>query len=192
MHTTMPTPHQTETMIQGPMTRARARQLNHQVNAFLSLHTNVSKNGILLNSCDDLIVLRNHREEPHELKYRSGTIKRKPSPVHEFDSDSALLTASTSNGHNFWSRRFLGAREYSLESSWNLLSDGSGLTPKFHPSRSETAKQVTSLFLSESKWALGLVIRVLFGFLVFWPTLHLPCPLNRQPHPLLGFGFCLD
>lgn len=101
MHTPMPTPHQTETMIQGPMTRARARQLNHQVNAFLSLHTNVSKNGILLNSCDDLIVLRNHREEPHELKYRSGTIKRKPSPVHEFDSDSALLTASTSNGHNF-------------------------------------------------------------------------------------------
>ena len=97
----MPTPYQTETMIQGPMTRARARQLNHQVNAFLSLQTNVSKNGILLNSCDDLIVLRNHGEEPHELKYRSGTVKRKPSLVHEFDSDSALLTAPTSNGRNF-------------------------------------------------------------------------------------------
>ena len=95
MHTTMPTPHQTETMIQGPMTRARARQLNHQVNAFLSLHTNVSKNGILLNSCDDLIVLRNHGEEQRELKCRSGTVKRNPSHVREFDSDSAFVTAST-------------------------------------------------------------------------------------------------
>ena len=37
-------------IIQGLITRARARQLDHQVNSFLAVH--VSLAGLLLNSCD--------------------------------------------------------------------------------------------------------------------------------------------
>jgi len=57
---------------QGPITRARARQLNYQVNAFLGLHTNIQKDGILLNACNDIILLRN------EEINTSGRATRKP------------------------------------------------------------------------------------------------------------------
>jgi hypothetical protein len=61
------------------------------VNLFLGLPTNVYKNGLLFNYCDDFIVLRNQGEEPHKPKYISGG---------EFNSDSALLTAANDEGHN--------------------------------------------------------------------------------------------
>ena len=51
-------------VIQGPLTRARARELNYQVNSFLAVHTNVSKDWMLLTYCDDFIILRNLREDP--------------------------------------------------------------------------------------------------------------------------------
>jgi hypothetical protein len=86
-----PTTQHAEQVIEGPITRARARQLNHQVNLFLGLPTNVYKNGLLFNYCDDFIVLRNQGEEPHKPKYISGG---------EFNSDSALLTAANDKGHN--------------------------------------------------------------------------------------------
>ena len=38
---------------QGPMTRARARQINYQVKSFLAVHTNSSQNWMLLNHGDD-------------------------------------------------------------------------------------------------------------------------------------------
>ena len=44
---------------QGPMTRARARQLNYQVKSFLAVHTNSSQNWMLLNHGDDCLILRN-------------------------------------------------------------------------------------------------------------------------------------
>jgi hypothetical protein len=50
---------------QGPMTRARARQLNYQVKSFLAVHTNPSQNWMLLNYGDECIILRNigHEEK---------------------------------------------------------------------------------------------------------------------------------
>ena len=49
---------------QGPLTRARARQLNYQVKSFLAVQTSYSMNGILLNPCDDFLMLRNLGLEP--------------------------------------------------------------------------------------------------------------------------------
>jgi hypothetical protein len=51
--TTMPSAQQ------GPMTRARARQLNYQVKSFLAVHTNPSQNWMLLNYGDECIIHRN-------------------------------------------------------------------------------------------------------------------------------------
>ena len=50
-------------MQQGPMTRARARELNYQVNSFLAIHKPSSQNWMLLNDCDDFIIIRNDGEE---------------------------------------------------------------------------------------------------------------------------------
>lgn len=66
-----PTTQHAEQVIEGSITRAWAHQLNHQVNLFLRLLTNVYKNKLLFNYCDDFIVLRNQREEPHKPKYIS-------------------------------------------------------------------------------------------------------------------------
>ena len=57
MDTTVPT-HTThpQQVSQGPLTRARARQLNYQVNSFLGLY--ITENRPLPNA-SDLIVLRN-------------------------------------------------------------------------------------------------------------------------------------
>src|SRR6185312_6727349 len=41
---------------QGPITRARARELNYQVNSFLAVHKPSSMNGVLLNSCDAFLI----------------------------------------------------------------------------------------------------------------------------------------
>jgi hypothetical protein len=49
----------TPTAQQGPMTRARARQLNYQVKSFLVVDTNSSQNWMLLNHGDDCLILRN-------------------------------------------------------------------------------------------------------------------------------------
>ena len=49
---------------QGPLTRARARQLKYQVKSFLAVQTSSSMNGVLLNSCDDFLMLRNLGLEP--------------------------------------------------------------------------------------------------------------------------------
>ena len=42
---------------QGPMIRARARELNYQINSFLAVHKPSSMNGVLLNSCDAFLIL---------------------------------------------------------------------------------------------------------------------------------------
>ena len=43
---------------QGPMTRAKARELNYQVKSFLAVQTISSLDGVLLNHCDDFLMLR--------------------------------------------------------------------------------------------------------------------------------------
>ena len=42
----------------GPMTRARARQLNYQVKSFLTVYSSSSQNGVLLNPCGDFVMIR--------------------------------------------------------------------------------------------------------------------------------------
>jgi hypothetical protein len=48
---------------QGPITRARARKLNYQVNSFLAIEANSSLNEVL-KPCDDFIMLRCLGGEP--------------------------------------------------------------------------------------------------------------------------------
>ena len=48
---------------QGPMTRARARKLNYQVNSFFAIEANSSLNEVL-KPCDDFIMLRCLGGEP--------------------------------------------------------------------------------------------------------------------------------
>ena len=43
---------------QGPMTRAKARELNYKVKSFLAVQTISSPDGVLLNPCDDFLMLR--------------------------------------------------------------------------------------------------------------------------------------
>jgi hypothetical protein len=56
---------------QGPMTRARAQELNYQVNSFLAVHKPSSMNGVLLNSYDAFHILRNlgHKPDWRESKH---------------------------------------------------------------------------------------------------------------------------
>ena len=68
--TIMPT-HQSVTAaeIQGPITRARARQLNYQVNSFLGIHTHILKDGMLFNPSIYVLLFRNQGPETCKLKY---------------------------------------------------------------------------------------------------------------------------
>ena len=49
---------------QRPITRARAQQLNYQVKSFLAVQTNYPPNEVLLNPCDDFLMIRNLKYEP--------------------------------------------------------------------------------------------------------------------------------
>ena len=66
MNTPLPT---TLDDVQGPITRARARQLIYQVNSFLGLSV-LFENSMMLPNGDDLLVLRNLgiRPVPQELR----------------------------------------------------------------------------------------------------------------------------
>ena len=48
---------------QRPITRART-QLNYQVKSFFAVQTNYPPNGVLLNPCDDFLMIRNLKYEP--------------------------------------------------------------------------------------------------------------------------------
>jgi len=81
--------------MQGPMTRARMRQLNLEVSSFLSNHFHTFENRLLPN---DVIFLRNIGESHEELGGRNGgkdDQQGRPTqaggPVqHEFESGSAF------------------------------------------------------------------------------------------------------
>jgi hypothetical protein len=59
-------------VIQGPITRACARQLNQQVNSFLSSHACTYENSTLPNEIIDYIVLRNFGEDHEGLGNQQG------------------------------------------------------------------------------------------------------------------------
>ena len=55
---TVPITNSAPNSLQGPITRARTRHLNSEVCLFLMLHTNINEDGMLLKSCD-VLLLRN-------------------------------------------------------------------------------------------------------------------------------------
>ena len=69
---------------QGPMTRARAPQLHHQVSSFLSASMCDSKNGLLFN---DVIILRNYGEDQQghgdqqERSSKTSKSRWRPNPI---------------------------------------------------------------------------------------------------------------
>ncbi|WVZ63901.1 hypothetical protein U9M48_013495 [Paspalum notatum var. saurae] len=87
-------------VLQGPITRARARQLNQQVNSFLSSSTYTDKDGMLSNYILDYIILRNLGEDQEGLGHQQGVGEEqggRPSQVGgpvqvEFESTSACRT----------------------------------------------------------------------------------------------------
>ena len=59
------------TIMEGPMTRARMRQLNLEVSSFLSDHFHTFENRLLRN---DVILLRNIGEDNEGLRGRGGGV----------------------------------------------------------------------------------------------------------------------
>src|SRR6266508_3774496 len=55
--------------IEVPITRARAGQINYQVNSFLGIHTNILQDGMLFNHSVYVLLLRNQGPERCKLKY---------------------------------------------------------------------------------------------------------------------------
>ena len=94
------TPESPPSVMQGPLTRARARQLNQQVNSFLCLDTFTCKDGMLPNDIVDYVVLRNLGEDHEGLGNQQGVGEDqggRPSQVGgpiqvEFESASACRT----------------------------------------------------------------------------------------------------
>ena len=67
--------HRTKTppiVMQGPLTRARARQLNQQVSLFLSSSSYICKDGMLSNGAIDYVVLRNFGEKQEGFGNQQG------------------------------------------------------------------------------------------------------------------------
>ena len=59
-------------VMQGPITRARAKQLNQQVSSFLGARNSTYKDGMLPNDIIDYIVLRNLGEDHEGLGDQHG------------------------------------------------------------------------------------------------------------------------
>jgi hypothetical protein len=70
--TPMHTANTPPTVIQGPITRARARQLHQQVSSFLSTRTYSCEDGMLSNDIIDYIVLRNFEDDHEGLGDQQG------------------------------------------------------------------------------------------------------------------------
>ena len=111
--TTMPTTQQ------GPMTRARVQELNYQVNSFLAVHKASSQNWMLLNHCDDFIVIRNDGEEANGSTNQFGhqdCTTRKHKIGHQVQTSSSYSRATLNLFRNISRLRMLfEAYEYSLE-----------------------------------------------------------------------------
>ena len=81
---------------QGPMIRARARELNYQVNSFLVVDKPSSQNWMPLNYCDDIIVIRNDEEEANGSTNQFGHqdyTTRKHKIKHQVQTSSSYSQA---------------------------------------------------------------------------------------------------
>ena len=111
---------------QRPITRART-QLNYQVKSFFAVQTNYPPNGVLLNPCDDFLMIRNLKYEPDwrmdyndNKQVEGGMRKGMIGPriiLQVWTASSDFQELTTSSGHNSLLRRSFKAHESSLERS---------------------------------------------------------------------------
>jgi hypothetical protein len=134
--------------IQGPITRARARQLNLEMSLFLSTSTYNSENRLLPN---DYIVIRNQGEDQEMhgkglggLEVHQGSASQVGDPIQvDFESTSKSRTvclkfdAQTTYGVGFGRSIYIW-----LEPEFYKAFNGTGSTLKFLLSRQESSKQV--------------------------------------------------
>ena len=85
------------TIVPGPITRSRARRLNHEVRSFLTVHSYEAKDGMLLNG--DILTLRNMGEAPLDQP-----CEEEASPQVNSDSTSNPDFGSVSAKHLFVNR----------------------------------------------------------------------------------------
>ena len=86
--------------IQGPITRARARQLNYQVNSFLGIHTNILQDEMLFNPSVYVLLLRNQGPERCKLKY--GREESKSFQIH-LQNKAVLFRVPRLHPNSDWS-----------------------------------------------------------------------------------------
>jgi len=124
-----PTPAQ---VIDGPVTRSRAKKLQQEVHALLcEIHFNINENYILP-KCSTLIVLRYIEEEMDESDPEERT---STSPRRHYKMDQRVKNGlvEVKNGpvqrnlHNFFLTKAMKAYEDILESSSSMLSNASSL-----------------------------------------------------------------
>jgi hypothetical protein len=108
--TSTPTPVSILTTPLGPITRARARRLTHQVSSLLSSGSSYLDNG---DTCT-LVLLRNNG------------LDQKARSIAQADSD--YRTNTTCDGRHDFIQTLFWSFEYFLESLSNLLSKGSRMT----------------------------------------------------------------
>jgi len=80
------------------MIRARARELNYQVNSFLVVDKPSSQNWMPLNYCDDIIVIRNDEEEANGSTNQFGHqdyTTRKHKIRHQVQTSSSYSQATS-------------------------------------------------------------------------------------------------
>jgi hypothetical protein len=119
----------THNQISGPITRARAHQLNNQVSSFLASYSSYLDNG---NMCS-VLLLRNNGQE------RNGVHS------HRRHSDSRTAAACDGRPENIWT--WIQACKYFLESSWSILSYASNLKSISCRSRPQSLFWCRDLFL---------------------------------------------
>ena len=95
---TIPITNSTPNSLEAPMTRSRAHHLNYEMRSFLMLHTNIHEDGMLLKSCD-VLLLRNMGSAQftsNELWFTQST--RAPSSLDTpFTSSQPSLTPTSTS-----------------------------------------------------------------------------------------------
>jgi hypothetical protein len=123
----------THNQISGPITRARACQLNNQVSLFLASYSSYLDNG---NMCS-VLLLRNDGQERNGVAFAPVTF--------------GFQNSSTCDGcpDHVWT--WIQACKYFLESSWSLLSHASNLKSISCRSRPQSSFWCRDLFLPTVK-----------------------------------------
>jgi hypothetical protein len=95
------TPPITPVVTQGPITRARARQLHQQVSSLLTFHTYNCEDGMLPNAIVDYIVIRNHGEGHGGLEEHPGCGGEQGGHAHQVGGRVQLDFKSNSESKTF-------------------------------------------------------------------------------------------